>query len=161
MVSRPNPSEVADPSGYPTPEGWTLIQTHALEEIVRMIPREQLPGAERILARMKKVKRGFECKQVIREVKELRAVLLARRANPPTFECLKAEFPRRFVLKVLSDAKRFNNEDRQLVCKPHQWGRAATYAYGILKKLYDVNSNATIRDYIKAANRDARKLKHS
>ncbi len=160
MPHRTRSPKFCDPMAFPLPPGWTLVRNDAMDRIMRMIPPERLPGAERLVARSKKATRGLECKRVIQDIKALRALLMRRRPNLTTFESLRGEFPAYGVLEILSRAP-FDDEDRELVCRPHRQSRAETYAYGILKKYFGVNSNATIRDYIKEANRELRQVNAS
>lgn len=114
------------------------------------------PSAAPAAKRSLKAARGEICQQVIKEVKFLHQRLLAKQVTPVSFEGLRKEHPNLTVLEILAHPP-FDDEDRYLIWHPRQWGvRAVTYTTGILKKLFKVESDETIRDYRKAYRRETR-----
>jgi len=95
--------------------------------------------------RSERVKRGDLCERVISEVKEIRR----RRADFRSFEELEPIFPGYQTVRFLK-SRPFDAEDRDTLAHPNRWETTPlVYAYGLLKRSFDVSSDHTITKYRK------------
>jgi hypothetical protein len=96
------------------------------------------------------VRRGEFCERIIEELGRIRA----NKGAYKTFEDLELMYPTFEVIRIIRRST-FDEDDRELLASPNQWGRVVTYATGILSK-YLNKSESTIaqnRKHFKKYNR--------
>ena len=166
MPRNTNPPKIGDPTGFRIPEGWTLVQSAVLEEIVSLIPPDRLIGDHDSLELSKKALRGRMVERVVWEVNQLKKELASQSAIvPQNFDDLRSRHPDFEVLKCLARLP-FDDDDRELICHPARWGRRSTgHAYGILKRVFSPKDpshepqDETLRAYRKAYRKAIRSTK--
>lgn len=115
-----------------------------VEPILREVVGRLLPDSRPL-----KVRRGEFRLRVISELKEIRT----RRRELKDFTSLKNMFPAFEVVRLVSGPE-FDDEYRAYLASPGRWEtKSVSFAHGILKKYWGLNSEETLRSYSKAFTR--------